>query len=500
MAKHFSSINIKLILKVISMLLIIESIAILLAIPFSYYYGSRSLKWETLFNGKDDLLALLLSALFIFTIGIIVLLINKNSTKKDIGKREGFIIVTASWIIISLFGAIPFILSGSIHSYTDAFFETMSGFTTTGASVINNIEAVPKGILFWRSMTHWIGGMGIIVLSLAILPLLGVGGMQLFIAEVPGPTPDKIHPRVAATAKRLWAIYVILTLAETIFLMFGGMSLFDGLCHAFGTMATGGFSTQNASVANYSPYIQYIIIVFMVLAGINFTMHYFVLKGMIKKVARDQELRFYLIVLFLAAAIISVTLILEHILPPGPAIRHALFQVVSIVTTTGFVSYDYLQWPFFVWFIIVLLMFTGGCAGSTGGGIKMARLLLLFKNSALEMKRQVHPNAIIPVRLNDRPVPQKLVNNVLAFFLIYIIIFSFGSLIMSRFGLDFESSIGSVAATLGNIGPGIGIVGPVSNYAAIPDGGKWFLSFLMLLGRLELFTVLILFTKSFWKR
>ena len=499
MAKSFFPINFRLIFKVISMLLIIESFAILLAVPFSYYYGSRSLQFSTLMNGKDDLLALLLSAVFIFLTGTAGLIFTRKGSKKDIGKREGFVIVTMAWIIISLFGAIPFVLSGAIPDYTNAFFETMSGFTTTGASILNDIESLPKGILFWRSMTHWIGGMGIIVLSLAILPLLGVGGMQLFIAEVPGPTPDKIHPRVAATAKRLWAIYVAFTLLETVLLMFGGMSLFDGLCHSFGTLATGGFSTQNASIANYSPYIQYVVIIFMMLAGINFTMHYFALKGMIKKVSKDQELRFYLAIILVSTIFIALTLILKNLHPVEEAFRQTLFQVVSIVTTTGFVTYDYLQWPSFIWFVIVLLMFTGGCAGSTGGGIKISRLLLLLKNSRLEMRRQVHPNAIIPVRINGRVVPQQLVNNVLAFFLIYFLIFAGGTLVMSLLGLDFESAIGSTAATLGNIGPGIGIVGPVSNYAAIPEGGKWFLSLLMLLGRLELFTVLILFTRSFWK-
>lgn len=502
MTKRILPINFRIISKVISMLLIIESFAMLLAVPFSIYYGSRSLQFDTLMNGKDDLLALLLSAVGIFLVGAVGVAITKKGRKgekKDIGKREGFVIVTLAWLVISLFGAVPFVLSGAIPSYTDAFFETISGFTTTGASILNDIESVPKGILFWRSMTHWIGGMGIIVLSLAILPLLGVGGMALFMAEVPGPTPDKIHPRVGTTAKRLWGIYVGLTLMETILLMFGGMSLFDGLCHSFGTLATGGFSTQNASLANYTPYIQYVVIIFMILAGINFTMHYFALRGMISKVKRDQEFKFYFTIIGIATLFISVVLILKNILPAEEAFRQSLFQVVSIVTTTGFVTYDYLQWPNFVWFVIVMLMFTGGCAGSTGGGIKISRLLLLLKNSRLEMRRQVHPNAIIPVRLNGRAVPQQLVNNVLAFFLIYFLIFAFGSLVMSMMGLDFQSAIGSVAATLGNIGPGIGIVGPVSNYAAIPDGGKWFLSFLMLLGRLELFTVLILFTRSFWK-
>ncbi|PID92840.1 MAG: potassium transporter [Bacteroidetes bacterium] len=472
-----------------------------LAIPFSIHYGSRSLHFSTLMNGKDDLLALILSAVLSLSVGIVGLLFSRKrqQAKSEIGKREGFVIVTLAWLIISLFGAIPFILSGAIDNYTDAFFETISGFTTTGASILNDIEAVPHGILFWRSMTHWIGGMGIIVLSLAILPLLGVGGMQLFMAEVPGPTPDKIHPRIGATAKRLWAIYVILTLVETGLLMLGGMSLFDGLCHAFGTLATGGFSTQNSSIADYSPYIQYVIIIFMTLAGINFSLHYFALKGSIKKVTKDQELRLYLGLIAVATLYISVILFFGKIHHAEEAFRQSLFQVVAIITTTGFVSYDYLQWPSFTWFIIVMLMFTGGCAGSTGGGIKISRLLLLFRNGRLEMRRQVHPNAVIPVRVNKRAVPQKLVNNVLAFFIIYILTFVFGSLVMSLMGLDFESAIGATASSLGNIGPGIGSVGPVSNYAAIPTLGKWFLSFLMLLGRLELFTVLVLFTRSFWK-
>ncbi len=495
-----SKINIRIILKIIGLLLVLEGFFIITSIPFSIYYGSPTNLSFSLFNGKDDFWALVISGVFVSTIGLIVWLMTRRAKDSSLGKREGYVIVSLSWLVISLFGAIPFVLSGSIPNFTNAFFETISGFTTTGASILNDIEALPKGILFWRSMTHWMGGMGIIVLTLAILPFLGIGGMQLFIAEVPGPTPDKIHPRITATAKRLWGIYVLLTAAETILLMTGGMDLFDAICHAFGTMATGGFSTQNSSIANYSPYIQYIIILFMIFAGINFTLHYLALHGKLKTVWKNEELRYYLKLMGGVTIIIAVSLILTHGLGIEKGFRDALFQVVSITTTTGYVTTNYLNWPFFLWMIIFILMFAGGCAGSTGGSIKMVRQLLLLKNSLLELKRLIHPHAIIPVRINGKPVSQDITSNILAFFLIYILVFSLGSVFMSFIGLEFESAVGSVAATLGNIGPAIGSVGPAKNYADIPVVGKWFLSFLMLLGRLELFTILILLSPAFWKR
>nr|NQU94593.1 TrkH family potassium uptake protein [Bacteroidota bacterium] len=470
------------------------------ALPFSWYYATGDIFAWVFFDGQHDFWPLLLSALFTLGIGCVLYYLVGKEVKKSIGKREGYIIVTFSWVVISLFGALPFVLSGAIHSYTDAFFETISGFTTTGASILNDIEAVPKGLLFWRSTTHWIGGMGIIVLSLAILPFLGIGGMQLFIAEVPGPTPDKLHPRITATAKRLWGIYVILTVVETGLLMFGGMDLFDGLCHAFGTMATGGFSTKNTSITGFSPYIQYVITLFMILAGTNFTLHYLALHGRLKDIWKNEEYRYYLAAILVTTIIITITLVVDNTSPIETSFRDSLFTVVSILTTTGFVTSNYLTWPGALWFLIFMLMFVGGSAGSTGGGIKIVRQLLLFKNSFLELKRLMHPQAIIPVRMNNRPVSQDIIFNVLAFFLIYMIIFAIGTFIMSIMGLDFESAIGSTVAALGNIGPGIGSVGPIGNYADIPVAGKWFLSFLMLLGRLELFTVLILFSPAFWKR
>lgn len=483
----FTKINLGIIINIIGFLLMIEGVFMFTGIPFSLYYcGNRCL-------------SLLYSGLITAGAGSLLWLSTRKS-RKNVTKREGYIIVSFTWIVISLFGTLPYLISGSIPSFTDAFFETISGFTTTGASILSDIESVPKGILFWRSLTHWIGGMGIIVLSVAILPLLGIGGMQLFVAEMPGITHDKLHPRITDTAKRLWGLYVALTFAEVILLMLGGMDLFDSLCHSFATMATGGFSTQNDSITGYSGYIQYVIIIFMILAGTNFTLHYLGIKGKFREIWKNEEYRYYISFTFAFAILIGSLLLIMGDIPVEKAFRDSLFQVVSIVTTTGFVTSDYLIWPAFLWLFIFLLMFIGGSAGSTGGGIKVARQILLLKNSALELKRLIHPQAIIPVRFNGRAVSQNILFKVMAFFLFYLLIFFAGTFIMSLLGLDFQTAVGSTIATLGNIGPGIGDVGPVYNYAFIPDAGKWVLSFLMLLGRLELFTVIILFSPSFWKK
>ncbi|MEA3504317.1 MAG: potassium transporter TrkG [Bacteroidota bacterium] len=493
-----NKINYSIIAKIIGILLSIEGLFILLSLPFSIYFATPDYSTIHLFESDKGFWPLIISGLITIATGLIIFFAFRNASS-SLTKKEGFVIVTFSWIIISIFGALPLYLSSTTPTITDAFFETISGFTTTGSSILNDIEIVPKGILFWRSMTHWIGGMGIIVLSLAILPIFGIGGMSLFVAEVPGPTPDKLHPRIAATAKRLWGIYVLLTFIETALLMFGGMDLFDGLCHAFGTIATGGFSTQNASVADYSPYIQYVIIVFMILAGTNFTLHYLALHGNLKETIKNEEYRYYMLIILVFSAIIATVLILNTGTEIEASVRNSLFQVVSIVTTTGFVTDNYLLWPNYLWMLIFLLMFIGGNAGSTGGGIKVIRQLLIIKNSFLELKRLVHPNAIIPVRLNDIAVPKNIIFNILAFVILYFFIFAISIIIMSVIGLDYQTSIGAVAASLGNIGPGLGSVGPICNYSDIPDVGKWFLSFLMLLGRLELFTVLILFSPAFWK-
>ncbi len=493
-------INGRIIFQVIGILLLIEGFFMVMALPFSWYYGSTDFHDWDIREGQHDFWPLLVSAAISFIAGAILYFSNGNAMRESIGKREGYIIVSITWVVISLFGSLPFLLSGAIPSLTDAFFETISGFTTTGATIIKDIEAMPKGLLFWRATTHWIGGMGIIVLSLAILPFLGIGGMQLYIAEVPGPTPDKLHPRITQTAKMLWGIYFIFTFIQTILLMLGGLNLFDSLTHAFATMSTGGFSTKNDSIAGFSPYIQYVIIVFMFLAGMNFTLHYMALHGRLRDIIRNEELRAYFFTIGIATVIISVTLMVTSSSDIEYLFRQSLFTVVSILTTTGFVTADYLMWPGALWFIIFMLMFVGGSAGSTAGGVKVVRQLLLLKNSLLEMKRLMHPQAIIPVRMNGKPVPQDIIFRVLAFFLIYMIIFAAGTFVMSMVGLDFDTAIGATVATLGNIGPGIGKVGPVDIYASIPAFGKWFLSFLMLLGRLEFFTVLILFSPAFWRK
>ena len=478
------------------------------------------------FNGGFMLLSSLVSLIYqdgvtlqIFLSGIITLIfglfgmLHHRNHNKEMNKREGYIVVAFGWVVMSLSGAIPYVATGSIPSFTSAFFETMSGFTTTGASILNDIEVVPKGVLFWRSLTHWIGGMGIIVLAVAILPLLGIGGMQLFAAEAPGPSADKLHPRITDTAKRLWLIYFGYTAAETLLLKLAGMSFFDAINHSMSTLSTGGFSTKNASVAfwNDNPLIQYIIIVFMFLAGTNFVLSYYAFKGKISKIMQDEEFKLYFkfitIFTLIAAVLIyfRADISLSSISHPqvfGPAesaFRHALFQVLTVVTTTGFISADFTLWTPFLTVMFFGLMFLGGSAGSTSGGVKVVRHLVLIKNGFLEFKRTLHPNAILPVRYNRRAVSGIIVFNILGFFILYMISFITGALGFSMMGFDFESSIGIAASSLGNVGPALGVFGPVNNYAALPPIGLWWSSFLMLIGRLELFTVLILLTPFFWR-
>lgn len=462
---------------------------------------------------KDGVtLKLFIASLIALSLGSLSMVFTRRHIK-EINKREGYIVVAFGWIIMALSGTLPYVITQTIPSFTDAFFETMSGYTTTGASILNDIEAMPEGVLFWRSLTHWIGGMGIIVLAIAILPLLGIGGMQMFAAEAPGPSADKLHPRITDTAKRLWLIYFGYTAAETILLKVAGMSFFDAINHALCTLSTGGFSTKNASLAywNGQPVIQYIVILFMFLAGTNFVLSYFAFKGKVQKVIKDEEFKLYfkfiavftiiaaLIIYFRADMIASS---IDHPMVWGKgesAFRHALFQVLAIVTTTGFVSADYTMWtPFLVVFFFGL-MFLGGSAGSTSGGVKVVRHLILIKNGFLEFKRSLHPNAILPVRYNMKSISGDIVFNILAFFILYMLSFIIGALVFSMFQIDFESAIGLSASSLGNVGPALGDFGPVNNYAALPPLAKWWSTFLMLIGRLELFTVLVVLTPFFWR-
>ncbi|MEZ4775307.1 MAG: potassium transporter TrkG [Bacteroidia bacterium] len=484
--------NFRVIINVLGMLVTICGFAMLFALPFSIYYGS------------DDLGAILASGLSTMLLGGLVWFITRKHKGQELKKRDGYLIVTLGWVVMSAIGAIPYVVSGAIPSYTDAFFETMSGFTTTGATILGtHIEELPKGLHFWRAMTHWIGGMGIIVLTIAILPLLGIGGMQLYAAEAPGPTPDKLTPRVKETAKRLWIIYVALTFAEMILLMFGGMDLFESLCHSMATLSTGGFSTRQASVGAFNPYIQYVITIFMFIAGSNFAVTYFVFRGKPGKLWENEEFRAYL---FFTILVIIVTSLVVYFgvndrTSFEQSFRDSAFQVVSIITTTGFGTADFTAWGSFLLLLFLILMFTGACAGSTSGGMKMVRHIVIAKNSYLDLKRQIHPKAIMPVWFNGKAVTPEVVSRILAFILIYILLFVTGSFVMAFMGYDFMTAIGSIAATLGNIGPGIGNVGPGNseNFALFSDLGKWFLSFMMLLGRLELFTVLMLFTPFFWR-
>ena len=479
-----------------------------------------------LFNGGFMLLSTLVSLLYkdgvtykllfsgvsVLLVGIFLMSITRNH-RKEMNKREGYIVVTFGWIVMAISGALPYMITGVIPSFTSAFFETMSGYTTTGATILNDIEIVPKGVLFWRSTTHWIGGMGIIVLAIAILPLLGIGGMQLFTAEAPGISADKLHPRISDTAKRLWLIYFGYTVAETILLKVAGMSFFDAINHAMSTLSTGGFSTKNASVAywNDRPIIQYIIVTFMFLAGTNFVLSYYAFKGNVQKALKDEELRWYFkfVATFttIAALVIyfKADLSLSSIDYPmvwgraESAFRHALFQVVTVITTTGFITADFTMWTPFLVVLFFGMMFLGASAGSTSGGIKVVRHLILIKNGFLEFKRALHPNAVLPVRYNSKAITGVIVYNILGFFILYMISFIVGALVFSMFSLDFESSIGLSASSLGNIGPALGAFSPVNNYAALPPLAQWWASFLMLIGRLELFTVLVLLTPFFWR-
>jgi len=483
-----NAINFKMVFRTIGMALMIEGGFMLTALPFSFYFHGGDYK------------AIILSSLITLIAGFLPYVFTLKNPDKHVGKREGYLVVTCTWIAMSIFGSLPYLISGAIPNFTDAFFETMSGFSTTGASILTDVEVVPKGLLFWRSMTHWIGGMGIIVLSVAILPFLGAGGVQLFSAESSGPMKDKLHPRIRETAKKLWGIYFLLTLAEILLLLAGGMPLFDSMCHSFGTLATGGFSTKNISIMGYSPYIQYVVTIFMILASINFTLHFYALKGDFKKFWKDDELRMFLLIILASGLFIGLTLFIQNAYDLEHSMRAGFFQVASIISCTGFASEDFILWPTQLWLVLLFLMLIGGCAGSTTGSVKVMRYLMLLRMGGREFKKIFHPNAVFVVRYNQRPVAEEILTKIVAFFFIYLLTFATGILLLCINGIDLISSAGAVATTMGGIGPGLGVFGPMSNFSAAPDFTKWVLSSCMLLGRLELFSVLIILTPSFWKK
>ena len=497
-----SKFNYRLISYIIGLLLLFNSAAILITSFVSF------LLKDGFFNN------IVYASLLCLVIGSIIMFFSKNPTKV-INRRDGYLIVVFGWLTMVFSGTLPYVFTDTINNIPDLIFETMSGYTTTGSSIISDIESLPESIIFWRSMTHWLGGMGIIVLAIAILPLLGIGGMQLFSAEAPGSgiSGDKIHPRISNTAKRLWFIYIGLTLAETLLLNFAGMSLFDAINHSMSNIATGGFSTKNDSLSywNSIPLVQYIIVFFMILAGTNFLLIYLSIIGKFKKLIYNTEFIWFIVLI--SFFVIITTIILntnidlnstnfDHPQVYGKleaSFRHALFQVVAVMTTTGFVTGDFAGWSPFLTILFFGLMFFGASSGSTSGGIKISRHLILIKNGFLEFKRSLHPNAILPLRYNHSVVKKEVVVNILAFFMLYLILFIIGAAVLSTQGLDFISSIGGSAASIGNVGPALGSIGPAFNYEQITGFAKIWCSFLMLVGRLELFTILIIFTPYFWK-
>lgn len=446
-----------------------------------------------------------LSAAMGITTGVGLLLYlatrNRKETEPVLNHRDGVVIVSTGWLMAGLFGALPYILSGAIPGFTDACFEAVSGFTTTGATILGDIEALPSGILLWRSQTQWLGGMGIIVLSIAILPYLGVGGMQLYKAEIPSPVVDRLKPRISETAKALWKVYLLITGVEVLLLVAGRMSLFEAVCHAFSTMPTGGFSPRNASIAHYqSAYLDAVITAFMLIAGINFSLHYKALKGDLFIFGRNPECRAFLWIAAICISAVALDIYGSVYDSLSTAFRHAAFQVSSILTTTGFITQDYEKWPVFSRHVLLICMFLGGMAGSTGGGIKIMRVMLMAGHCHKQILRIIHPHAVFTVKLGGKAVPQDVLGSIWGFFALYLGLFLAGTLVMASMGLDFVSAFGSVAACISNVGPGFGVVGPVENYGAIPVAGKWVLMFCMLLGRLEIYTLLVLLVPEFWRR
>jgi len=449
-------------------------------------------------NSSGD--AFLISASLTLITGVLLRLFGLEVREKAITKREGFLVVTLSWIVMSAFGMLPFYLSGVIPSVSDAYFEVMSGFTTTGCTIIPDVDDVPLGLLFWRSLTQWVGGLGIIVFALAVLPIIGGNASFLYDAETTGIVRDRFQPRIAQVAKRLLVTYVSLTALVALLLWLGPMNLFDSVCHALATTSTGGFSTKQASIAYWdSAYIEYVVTIFMLLGGVNFSLIYFLFNGKPKRIFQDEEVRWYFAIYLFFTIVIFGGLFLSGEVSTGEgAFRTSMFQVVSAITTTGFSTANFTDWGPFYAFMIYALMLICACAGSTSGGIKVIRIVVLFKNAVNEFKRQVHPNAILPVRVNNRVLPMDVVTKILAFIFLYLLILFVSFLVLSFTGVGFEDSITASISCMGNVG--LGSIGNANDFANLTDFAKWFLSFLMLTGRLELFTVLSLFMPAFWKR
>lgn len=481
-------INFKTIIRIIGILLLLETTMFLVCSGVSFYYR------------ESDMLDFWKAGGITAGVGLLLAFLGKGG-ERQLTRRDGYVLVSFAWVAFSLFGMLPFYIGGYIPDITNAFFETMSGFSSTGATILNNIESLPHGILFWRSMTQWIGGLGIIMFTIAVLPIFGISGLQVFAAEASGPTHDKVHPRIGITAKWIWSIYAGITALLVGLLMLGGMDWFDSICHAFATTGTGGFSTKQASVAHYSsPYIEYVISIFMFISGINFTLLLLFVNRKFKKFISNAELKFYFGSVILFTAIIALVLYYTSRMGMEESFRKSLFQVISLQTSTGFATDDYMKWTPVLWGLFTIIMLMGACAGSTTGGLKCIRMVILTKVSRNEFKHILHPNAVLPIRINKQVIPSSIVSTVLAFCFIYLIIIIVSTLLMMAMGVGTAESLGCVISSIGNMGPGLGETGPAYSWNALPDAAKWLLSFLMLLGRLELFTVLLLFTPDFWKR
>lgn len=482
-----SLINPKMIFRVLGVLLLVEMGMFLLCAAISWGYGE-----------KEAQTFLLTAGINILAGGILLLL--SHGAEKHLNRRDGYCIASLAWVLFTLFGMLPFYLSGSVESITNAFFETMSGFTTTGATIMDNIDAQSHGILFWRSLTQWIGGLGIICFVIAVLPIFSEGSVQLFSAESIGVTHGKIHPKISIMTKWIWAVYVILTVSETILLCIGGMDLFDAICHSFSTTATGGYSTKQASVSYWnSPFIEYVISIFMILSSVNFSLYFLCLKGKGQKILHDEELRWFLCSVGILTGVITLALIFQNHYETETAFRKALFQVATVHTSCGFGTDDYTLWPTFTWLLLIFAMLSGGCTGSTSGGIKNMRLMMMAKGIRNNFKRILHPNAVLPIRVNKQAIPSNTVMIVGMFVGFYFFCILAGWTLLLFFGVGFAEAFGTVVSSIGNVGPGLGSFGPAFSWNALPDAAKWVLSFLMLIGRLEMFCVLLLFYPGFWK-
>ena len=477
-------INPLLILRILSTILLLETISYLFCLPVAIIY-------------KESLYPFLGSASITLLLSGLFYLISRQADRYKFSNRDGYIAVTLSWVIFSLLGTLPYLLSNTIPSFIDAFFESTSGFSTTGSSILTDVEILPFSILFWRSLTHWFGGIGIIMLIIIILPSLRVTGYQLFSLE--SSMKEKIHPKTKAIAFRILFIYLGLTLAQTILMTFGDMNLFDSICHSLGTVATGGFSTKNTSMMSFSPYSQYIVMIFMFLAGTSQVIYYYLLKFNFKKIKQNEELWFYITVAIIAGALATIILLVNSTRSFEESFREGFFQTISIITCTGYVSADYILWPVPALLLIFLLMFAGGSTGSTSGGIKMARHLVVIKNIKAVFVKLNHPKSITFIKLNGKSVPENANTSILSFVVLYLFIFVLGTIIIVVTGVDPITSASSVATCMAAIGPGLGTVGPMSNFAHLPETSKLVLTLLMIIGRLEIITVFTIFTRTFWK-